>query len=280
MAETLGIASIKMGGLPLVNPTTNLRRVLDYSASLAYTHPFTQPWSIAGVSLNCNHNAKIHSLWVAILRGQGRARMLIVTRLSADDCLRLLDDKVAIPLYCFFELWCVLLSGTAGPVAVATGAHMTRTHPSDQASQVAFGVATICMAPISILGTISKLWSPSTSISWFSWIPESVGRQRRLVSDRWKTTTVWANDGSHNTHSSYRRWRIEAPDFCGGVIVSTMISIILIGILILPWFAVPMAFGAGLTALAMKLLDNDGEMLYQYRTNHLCEKSVLTSRST
>lgn len=168
------------------------------------------------------------------------------------DELRLLDDWLAIPLYIFFELWNILVSGSAGSVAVAVGAHMTATNPGGRASDVAFGVVVICVTSLSILGTVFKLWDPSPL---FAWLP--AGRQRRMISERSRFEQRIDGVGIHSSHARRGRWELEVPDFCGGVFFSTLVILFLILVILALFLGLFIAFGAGFAALTMKLLADE-----------------------
>ena len=171
----------------------------------------------------------------------------------------MLDDKFAIPLYIFFELWNILVSGSAGPVAIAVGRHITATtQADDRASDVAFGVVAICAASLSMLHTTFKLWDPSLSFTSFP--TGFAGRQRRMVSDRSRVEHKIQGSAISTSHVR-RNWNVEVPDFCGGVFLSTLITIFLVLAVLALNLGVLVAFVAGFVALALKLLTGEGEII-------------------
>jgi hypothetical protein len=166
--------------------------------------------------------------------------------------LRQLNDIIAIPLYACFEIWDIVLSGTAGPVAVAVGTNKTGAEASDRVLQIAFGVVVVGKLSLSLLGTVWKLWDPLTSI--WALIPK-----RRMVSDRQEIVVDSTSDGEHYTSTKRDYWELEVPDCFGGVLLSTLASIVFCLLVVGFYFGLVMAFGAGLTAMAMKLLAENGE---------------------
>jgi hypothetical protein len=88
------------------------------------------------------------------------------------------EDFVAIPLYAAFEVWNILVAGAAGPVAVAVGVRMTGLHAPSPATGVAYGATVIALLSISLLGTMSKVFS------FGKLIPGPKRLQKHMVSRR------------------------------------------------------------------------------------------------